>query len=476
MTTRRPWGLLVILAVALSILAVVALPALEAVGAEKAVKLPDPLTKETIRELVSRLSDAEVRELLLAQLDKAAAPTDAKADGSMTADLVGNMDRARTGLGAVLSSWPALPAAFGEAVRQFSEGRGRYHLLLVGALVAVMLALAWAVERVVVWLLAGVRARLDRGPDEGAGGGAGSALIRAVLDLLLLAVFVVTSFAIFLALYQGHGPSRELVVKAILTIAVARLAILIARILLAPHAPAQRLLPFDDATARVLYRGVAGLVWLWVVLDLNAFFAERFGMAREPVLLVILLGRLVFVAALLRLVWRVRWPIAAKIRGDGHSTIRRVLADLWPALMTTYILGILAIVTIEQLGGRVRTGRAGILSLLVVIAMPMVDMALRRLLERGAAKMGASGSPDSGTSFVPVLRRAVHIVVTVAGVLVIVNLWNLDLMGLAARGVGARVTGALTDIGLTLLLAYLVWQFAKTAIDRRLEQEAGPRA
>ena len=75
----------------------------------------------------------------------------------------------------------------------------------------------------------------------------------------------------------------------------------------------------------------------------------------------------------------------------------------------------------------------------------------------------------------PVLRRAVHIVVTVAGVLVIVNLWNLDLMGLAARGVGARVTGAFTDIGLTLLLAYLVWQFAKTAIDRRLEQEAGPK-
>ena len=475
MTTRRPWGLLVILAVALSTLAVVALPALEAVGAEKAVKLPDPLTKEAIRELVSRLSDAEVRELLLAQLDKAAAPADAKADGSMAAGLAGDMDRARTEIGGVLRSWSALPAAFGDAVRQFSEGRGRYHLLLVGALFAVMLALAWTVERVVGWLLAGVRARLDRGPDEGSGADGGSVLIRAVLDLVLLAVFVVTQFAIFLALYQGHGPSRELIVNAILTIAMARLAVLIARILLAPRAPAQRLLPFDDAAARVLYRGVVGLAWVWVALDVIAFFAERFGMAREPVLLVLLLGRLLFVAVLLRLVWRVRWPIAAKIRGDGHSTIRRVLADLWPALMTAYILGILAILTIEQLGGRVRTGRAGILSLLVVIAMPMVDMALSRVLERGARKMGAGGHPDSRTSFLPVLRRAVHIVVTVAGVLVIVNLWNLDLMGLAARGVGARVTGALTDIGLTLLLAYLVWQFAKTAIDRRLEQETGPK-
>ena len=38
------------------------------------VELPEPLTREAIRELVARLSDAEVRELLLAQLDKAAAP------------------------------------------------------------------------------------------------------------------------------------------------------------------------------------------------------------------------------------------------------------------------------------------------------------------------------------------------------------------------------------------------------------------
>ena len=40
-----------------------------------------------------------------------------------------------------------------------------------------------------------------------------------------------------------------------------------------------------------------------------------------------------------------------------------------------------------------RTGRAGILSLLVVIAMPLVDMALGRLLERGAAKMAGRRAP-----------------------------------------------------------------------------------
>ena len=87
MTRRRSWGRIVVMVGLVSALSGVVLPVLSAVGAEKAVKLPDPLTKEAIRELVSRLSDAEVRELLLAQLDKAAAPADAKAgrvDGGRT--------------------------------------------------------------------------------------------------------------------------------------------------------------------------------------------------------------------------------------------------------------------------------------------------------------------------------------------------------------------------------------------------------
>lgn len=470
MRARCPWvGILTWLVLLGS------LPLLPATGADKAaakpVELPQPLTREAIRELVARLSDAEVRQLLLTQLDKAAAPSPEGA-GSMEAGLVGDMHQARTEIGAVLASWPTIPAAIGDSVRSFSMGRAPSHLLLVGALFAVMLGVAWLAERLVGWLLGGVVARLDRGSAE-ASGASGNPLIRAVLDLLLLAVFIVTAVAFFLAVYQGHEPSRALIVHAFLTIVLARLGILIARFLLAPQASTRRLLPFDDGTARVLYRGVVGLAWLWVCLDVAVFFFQRFGMAREPLILVSVLARFVFVAALLRLVWGVRRPIAALIRGDGRRAVRRLLADLWPALMTVYVLVLTVIMTIEQLAGRQRTGRAGLLSLLILIAVPLVDMALCRLLERRLSRAPAGG-PGSRTTFLPVLQRAVHIVVTVAGVLAIVNLWNLDLLGMAARGVGARVTGALTDIGLTLALAYLVWQLAKTAIDRRLEQEAGP--
>jgi small-conductance mechanosensitive channel len=477
MKVGRRWGRLVALVSVLSMLPLAGAAAAPPAGSEKApaVELPQPLTRDAIRELVARLSDAEVRGLLISQLDKAAAPETTPAAAPMATGLAGNVDHARSELGAVVRAGRELPAALGAAVSRFSEGRPPHHLLLVAALFAILLVVAWIVERLAGRLLADIRHHHEHSLGTGPGVDAGGLVIRILVDLLLLGVFAATVVAGFLALYQGHVPSRELIVSALLATIQVRLAILIARFLLAPRLPTQRLLPFDDAAAGTLYRGVVTLAVIYGVLDVLSFFVQRFGMAREPFLLVTLLGRLVFVAVFLGLVWRVRAPIARLIRGDGRSTLRRVVADLWPGLMTAYVLCLVVVITVEQLAGRLRAGRAGLLSLLVVIAMPLVDMVLCRLLDRRGVGAPTPGSAGTGTSFGPVLRRGVHILVTAGGLLVIVHLWNLDLMGMASRGVGGRMLGAVVDIALTLLLTYLVWQLAKTAIDRRLERESAPQ-
>ena len=446
-------------------------------GSKKGVELPEPLTKDAIRELVSRLSDEEVRDLLLAQLDKAAAPPPSQAAGTMAGGLAGDMDRTRAGLGAMLRAAPGVPAELAAAVGRYSEGRTSYQLLIVAVLFVVLLALGRVAERLVARLLGDVRRRLESHA-ESSGVEIGGLIVRVVLDLFLLAVFVATVIAGFLTLYQGHVPTRELIVAALLTTIQVRLAILAARFLLAPRRPALRLLHFDDASAGALYGGVVVLAWLYGILDVLGFFLVRFEVPREPYLLVMTIGRVIFVLLLVRVVWRVRHPIAAAIRGEDPGTLRRMLADLWPALMTAYILGLLVVLTVEQLGGEPRTGRAGILSLLVVIAMPLVNMALCGLLDRRKGQdQDASGAGSSAqTSFGPVLRKAVHILVTVAGVMAIVSLWDIDLMGMASRAAGASVAGMLVDIGVTLMLAYLIWQLAKTAIDQRIEREAGPKA
>ncbi|MGI9374203.1 MAG: hypothetical protein ACR2OJ_17075, partial [Hyphomicrobiales bacterium] len=50
-------------------------------NSSESVKLPEPLTQEAVRELVSKLSDTEVRQLLLDRLDAVA--KDQKASGGV---------------------------------------------------------------------------------------------------------------------------------------------------------------------------------------------------------------------------------------------------------------------------------------------------------------------------------------------------------------------------------------------------------
>jgi small-conductance mechanosensitive channel len=430
------------------------------------------LTREAIRELVARLSDQEVRQLLLAQLDKAAAPA-AQSGGDMSAaSMARDTDRLRARLGEVLQAVPRVPGELGAAIARFSAG-GRYgHRQFPVACVffVALLAIGGLVERFIARLLAPVRRGLEAGEGETFGAQVGRVLLRLTLDLLLLLVFLATVVGVFLLLYQGHQPSRELFLALLGATVQVRLALLLARLLLAPRAPALRLLPFDDAAARGLSRGLRALALLYGLATVLAGFLHRWGVPPDAGLAVLTGLRLLFAAVLLFTVWGQRAPIAALIRGADPGPLRRVLAELWPGLMTAYVLAILLAQAAEQLAGMALQSQAAIGSLLLLLALPLLDMLLcRLLLERSAGR-------EAVASYVPVLRRGVHIAVTAGGLLLLGQLWDVDLFALASRGVGERLTGAVIDVAVTLLLARLLWQFARLAIDRRLAREAGPQA
>jgi small-conductance mechanosensitive channel len=78
--------------------------------------------------------------------------------------------------------------------------------------------------------------------------------------------------------------------------------------------------------------------------------------------------------------------------------------------------------------------------------------------------------------FGPVLRRGVHVGITVLGLLTLARLWRLDVRGMAAEHVGTWATGAVIDVAVTLLLASFAWELLRTAIDRRIRTEDGPVA
>ena len=228
-------------------------------GAPAPPKLPEPLTREAIRDLVARLSEAEVRNLLIAQLDRAAAPTPAPVPGGvmgMADHMEGHTSRVRERGAELLRGAAALPAALADARARFLEGRGPGHFALVAFAFVVILAAGFLAERLFGAAVRGLRRSLETSETGGLGAGRAGWVLRLVLDLLGILVFAGGALLLFFALYQGHQPSRRLVLAYLVAVVLTRLVALVSRLLLAPGAPGLRLLPFFDAAARRLHVGV----------------------------------------------------------------------------------------------------------------------------------------------------------------------------------------------------------------------------
>ena len=79
--------------------------------------------------------------------------------------------------------------------------------------------------------------------------------------------------------------------------------------------------------------------------------------------------------------------------------------------------------------------------------------------------------PGIFTAYEPVFRRAIHIVMTVTGLLLIAGLWELDLFAMAQHSLLGIIASSLLGIGIVLLAAYMLWGITAAAIDRRLQSE-----
>ncbi len=298
--------------------------------------------------------------------------------------------------------------------------------------------------------------------------------MRVALEVGYVLVFGAVVLGIFLMLWQGHEGRRILLLGLLGAVMIARIVAALAILLLAPSRPEARLLPLDDASAGTLTRAVTTVAALFglIVATKNTFLATGSDLAHVEAIALVL--GVAIVAVCIVAVWRVRKSIGDLIRrAGGNGPIANWVADLWPFAAIVYLLSVFFGRVWEAITGVPGRGE-GILSLAILVALPVVDFALSRTLVSAAAAR-RTGDPSIVaslvTSYEPVLRRLIHILVIVGGVLALGKIWDLDLFGMAERSLGGQIASALLGIGLVLLIAYIVWEIARTAIDRRIADE-----
>ncbi|MEO1248611.1 MAG: mechanosensitive ion channel domain-containing protein [Pseudomonadota bacterium] len=442
-------------------------------------ELPEPLTAEAVREMVSRLSDSDVRALLLHRLD---ADVEAENDGpSEVESLMVSIERNAAvfwrNIGQLLPQTLTIPSGFAIAFDRMAEGQGFGRILTIFALIAGVMVAAFAAE----WVLTLFLAKLHRTVAESKATGIWSTLstltLRLGLYLVGLLIFLAVGANIFFALFENGSSARSFAMTILWSVVSVRLTYYLIAYVLAPRRPDLRLVAADDATAAYMTRqsmlivgmytlGFGLLQWMWA--SGVPPMAGRFGFWVN----------LAVHATVMWTIWRARDGITTILLGKDEQATpgEQRFARLWPRIAVGLVFLEWVIVEIIAESGHVALlSLSTIFTTLAIIALlPLLDLMLREIGKRFDPIL------ESDNEAVAIAKRATQQGMTRCGrvvaacilVVVLAGLWGLDITQLAEFGLGAKIAAAILEIILIILIAYGLWEAVNITVSRRLALEA----
>lgn len=311
-------------------------------------------------------------------------------------------------------------------------------------------------------------------------------IARLGLDLLPIGAFAVVSYGM-IGLVRPL-PTTELVMLTVNNAYMASRAVMVAsRMLLSPASPMLRLLPVADETAAYITIWLRRITLVMVFGYAVAEAGLQFGLpwsAYDSILRVCaLLVTLFLVIVILQNRTAVSDVLRASPLKDGEEVEpgRRVLrnlrdrsAEIWHFLAIAWLIAAWGVWALEVEGGFWRLARVSLLTLVVAAAARLIDMGMRRMMQRAfritpdLAKR-YPGLEHRANRYLPVLKGTLSALIGFFAVLLLLEVWGLEAFSWFGQGkLGSRLMGSMASIGFTLLAAMAAWEAANAAIQRHL--------
>jgi moderate conductance mechanosensitive channel len=437
--------------------------------------LPDPLTEEAANALISRLSDTQVRELLLEQLN---AQTVAEAD--RVASLSEFFDHATSGaFGVITGAVERLPNLFSQqakALSNFANFVGTQGLLALAGYLLLTLVGALIIEFVFrrairKWLV--LPKVVDDAPTLRQT--LYALFVRLTSEIVAVVVFMIAARLITqFAVPQYYHPFLLTVVP--LLIGMPRMAMAVARFLMAPNNPAYRFVYADDRTARAM---VFHIFWFALIIGFSYFIvmfnaANGVSMGETRIGFWLNLAVHVYVAIV---IWRYRAGLVTMMRGADHdiSPIEDRIARAFPIFGVVVSLGIWWLVNIiKSFGGIALLGSAPhYKTMALLLFAPAMDTAIRGIVRHLAPPMTGEG-PIAERAHTAAKRSFVRIgrvIVFGLVLMLIARFWGMTPANIASAGVGELFAARLIEFLMILSVGYLVYEVVSLVINRKLAAE-----
>jgi small-conductance mechanosensitive channel len=422
----------------------------------------DPEKAPVTESDLARISDSELRALVLERLTPAPEAAEPFNPAIFAYRLQQSFGRVRESLGTILAAHVDLPVVFGTVWSSLTSGReggGMGELVLIFAAAVIAGAL--------IELLLRRRIGAAQSPGTSAPGlrdKLGFLLRRTLGTLLYVALFAGTAAAIFFTLYTGDVRDRTTFVFYLSAIAIIRVVAGLVRAYLGLDHADMRIPLFATAEAKRIYSSIL----VTVALGAFGFFTcALFGTlgvgGKAHSLLLLMVGTVMALGLSLTFLLN-RRAFARDLSENPRGTaLRRRYAVAYPWLMSIGTLLLWGGLVFVALLGKTPLFGVALLTIGLFIVWPGLDAAIAR---EGAKCI------DLDDQITLAVLRVLRIGLAVAMVLILAILWRIDLFASPADGgLQAVVASSLLEIGGVVLIAYAAWQAIRIWIDRKITED-----
>jgi len=326
----------------------------------------------------------------------------------------------------------------------------------------------------------------------------GRIVFGILLEAIKIVAYVLSSFLLFVLIYRNEKQGYVLVAHCLLGSYYFRLIVLVAKMLLSPKGAALRILPMKDIDAVFLYRWIVRMALIATVIVVSSIIFREGGMSQTLFLMVYSVSGLSVGLAALVMIWQSRKRVGQAIRSGGVDRPKKKpllhvkLAHNWHWFAMLYVIGI----TIFWQAGVVLEGKGRIIELFFGLFLIPVFIGLdhwgQRLLQIAAGELpGIIGLKSTDQSdretnqnaavdalaaaveqkdqktgikyYLSFLQRSLRILLIAFLFFVVLRLWGIDFP------LGRVFASRSLSIIVILLLGFLIWQFVKIKIDRKLK-------
>src|SRR5690349_9169891 len=369
--------------------------------------------------------------------------------------------------GKTLAAVPAAGEQFGVLVsnlhRRSEGGLGAGAFVITLGLIG---AAAVTAERVLRGLLGRARRHLAMrtGAEHGMRSLANLGALLALDAVGLLAVWLICNAAG--AWFSGGSPQDTFAEAVLAGIFGWRVWMLLVRVVLRPEMEQARLCAVDNDNARKMYVQIATVMLVVIIFRILSRVLNAMGTPPETFAAFQIFGVTAVVAGFLWVVLGSR--TAARQWLDGLSKAAPVVGVLsrhWPAMATTFFVALGATQIYSAVSGRLQVGGAMLLTLGLVIGLLVFETLMQAFVRRlDSFLVGATAASDR-PKLPDVAARCVRVAAYIGVAVTVAETWVVEVLALASPDQWEQITRSSRTAGVTLFVAYVLWEFFKYATD-----------